>query len=75
MAGQPPLAGRPSRRTIGARIDRHILPVLGDRRLDHFARSPSIVSGWLAGFIAGPVYTRDILSTLSAILVPPLMTG
>ena len=57
-----------SRRTIGARIDRHILPVLGDRRLDQLARSPSIVSGWLAGVTAGPVYTRDILSTLSAIL-------
>jgi integrase len=57
-----------SHRTVSGRVRNHIHSGLGDKRLDQLARSPSIISGWLAGLKTGPSYAGDVFSTLSAIL-------
>jgi integrase len=57
-----------TRETVGQRIDGHILPGLGDRRLDQLARSPSVVSGWLAGLPVGARYAGQCKTILSSIL-------
>lgn len=57
-----------TRQTVEHRIDKHILPGLGDRRLDQLSRSPSIISGWLSGLPVGAVYSGQLLSILSSIL-------
>lgn len=64
-----------SRRTIAARIDGHILPALGDRRLDQLSRSPSVIAAWVKGLPVAAGYARDILSTLSAIFAAAVDDG
>jgi integrase len=57
-----------TRETIEQRVNLHIVPGLGDNRLDQLARRPSIISGWLAGLTISPGYASQTLSTLSSIL-------
>ena len=49
-------------------MNRHILPRLGDKRLDVLARSPSTVQAWVAGLPVGAPYARLLLADLSSIL-------
>ena len=63
-----------SRAAVAGRIA-HITAGLGDRRLDQLARSPSIVSGWLAGLPVGASYAGDILGTLSSICTAAVDDG
>lgn len=57
-----------TRQVVMARVNGHILPGLGSHRLEHLARRPTLVSGWLAGLPLGALYKRHVLGTLSAIL-------
>jgi integrase len=57
-----------TRQTMSHRLDKHVLPKLGDKRLDQLARSPSIISGWLAGLPVGAVYAGQLLDLLSSVL-------
>jgi integrase len=57
-----------TRQTNEHRISKHILPKLGDKRLDQLARSPSVISGWLSGLPVAAVYAGQILGLLSSIL-------
>ncbi len=57
-----------TREEMERRLNRHVLPKLGDKRLDQLARSPTIVSGWLAGLPVGARYADEILHTLSTVL-------
>lgn len=57
-----------TRQVVEARVNGHILPGLGSRRLDQLAARPSIVSGWVAGLPLSPRYAGHVLGTLSAIL-------
>jgi integrase len=56
-----------TREVVGQRVA-HILRGLGDRQLDQLSRSPSLISGWLAGLKLSAGYVSDILVTLSSIL-------
>ena len=64
-----------SRGTTRGRIDNHILPGLGDRRLDQLARSPTVISAWVRGLAVGGSYAADIFSTLSSILAAAVDDG
>jgi hypothetical protein len=57
-----------TRQTIEHRLDKHVLPKLGGKRLDQLARSPSIVSGWLRGLPVSPRYAGQLLTVLSSVL-------
>lgn len=57
-----------TRQTLEHRFDKHVLPKLGDKRLDQLARHPSIISGWLAGLPVSPLYAGQILTALSSVL-------
>lgn len=58
-----------TRHHIEGRVNRHILPPLGDKRLDVLAKSPgSLIQPWIAGLPIGPSYARQILTDLTAIL-------
>jgi integrase len=57
-----------TRHHIEGRVTRHILPKLGDKRLDALARSPSVIQAWVAGLPVGAQYAQHILADLSAIL-------
>jgi integrase len=50
------------------RVQRHILPALGYRRLDVLTRSPSIIQAWAANLPVGPSYAQQLLADLSGIL-------
>lgn len=52
---------------IEGRVNRHILPKLGDRRLDVLVKSPSLIQAWVAGLPVGPSYAQQLLTDLSAI--------
>jgi integrase len=73
------VAARPveitSRDTIAGRVDNHILPVLGAKRLDQLARSPSLIQAWVSGLSVGRSYAGDIFSTLSSILAAAVDDG
>jgi integrase len=73
------LAARPveitTRATMAGRVDNHILPVLGGKRLDQLARSPSLIQAWVTGLSVGTSYAADIFSTLSSILAAALDDG
>jgi integrase len=56
-----------TRHHIEGRVTRHILPKLGDKRLDVLAKSPSLIQAWVAGLPIGPRYALHILGDLSAI--------
>ena len=64
-----------TRETVEQRVNLHILPGLGDNRLDQLARRPSIISGWLAGLTLSATYASHILSTLSSILAAAVDDG
>jgi integrase len=53
---------------MAQRVNLHILPGLGDKRLDQLARYPSIIAGWVAGLALAPQYAGHVLSTLSSVL-------
>ena len=53
---------------IELRVQRHILPALGHRRLDLLTRSPSIIQAWAANLPVGPSYAQQLLADLSGIL-------
>jgi len=57
-----------SRHFIAARVNKHIIPALGDKRLDVLTRTPSVIQTWVAGLPVGPTYARQILAELSAIM-------
>lgn len=57
-----------TRHHIECRVKRHVLPKLGDKRLDTLARSPSLVQSWVAALPVAPSYAQQILGDLSAIL-------
>lgn len=57
-----------TRHHVEGRVNRHILPKLGDRRLDVLVRSPSLIQAWVAALPIGASYARQILADLSAIL-------
>jgi len=57
-----------TREEVERRLNLHILPKLGDKRLDQLARSPSLISGWLAGLPVGARYAGQILTVLSSVL-------
>jgi integrase len=57
-----------TRQVVEARVNGHILPGLGSHRLEHVARRPSLVSGWLAGLALSPLHKRHVLGTLSSVL-------
>lgn len=56
-----------SRHHIEGRVTKHVLPKLGDKRLDVLARSPSVIQAWVAGLPVGAQYAQHILADLSAI--------
>lgn len=64
-----------TREEVERRLNLHILPKLGDRRLDQLARSPSVVSGWLAGLPVSPSYVGQILTVLSSVLTAAVDDG
>jgi integrase len=64
-----------TRETVEQRVNLHIVPGLGDKRLDQLARRPSIISGWLAGLTISAGYASQTLSTLSAILAAAVDDG
>jgi hypothetical protein len=47
-----------TRHHIELRVQRHILPALGHRRLDVLTRSPSIIQAWAANLPVGPSYAQ-----------------
>jgi integrase len=49
-------------------VHKHIVPALGDKRLDVLTRSPSLIQAWVAGLPVGASYAQQILSDLSGIL-------
>jgi integrase len=53
---------------ITARVNKHLIPGVGGKRLDQLARSPSLVSAWLAALPVGNSYKRLLLGDLSALL-------
>lgn len=57
-----------TRHHIELRVQRHILPTLGHRRLDVLARSPSIIQAWAANLPVGPSYAQQLLADLSGVL-------
>lgn len=57
-----------TRHHIEGRVTRHILPKLGDKRLDVLAKSPSIVQAWVAALPVGASCAQQILTDLSAVL-------
>lgn len=57
-----------TRHHIEGRVKRHLLPKLGDKRLDVLVKSPSLIQAWAAGLPVGPSYAAQILTDLSAIL-------
>lgn len=57
-----------TREEVERRVNLHILPKLGDKRLDQLARSPSLISGWMAGLPVSPRYVGQILTVLSSVL-------
>jgi integrase len=57
-----------TRHHIEGRVNRHILPKLGDKRLDVLARSPSVIQAWVAGLPVAPVYAQQILTALSSVM-------
>jgi integrase len=73
------LAARPveitSLATLEGRVNNHILPGLGDKRLDQLARSPSIIQAWVTGLAVGSSYATDIFGTLSSILAAAVDDG
>ena len=60
---------------IKHRLDLHILPKLGDKRLDQLARSPSTVQSWVAGLPVGASYAGLILGQLGNILAAAVDDG
>lgn len=64
-----------TRETVARRVNLHIIPDLGDKRLDQLARRPSIISGWLAGLAIAPGYASLTLSTLSSMLAAAVDDG
>lgn len=57
-----------TREEVERRLTLHIVPKLGDHRLDQLARSPSVISGWLAGLPVSARYAGQILTVLSSVL-------
>jgi integrase len=57
-----------TRYAIERRVSRHIVPKLGDKRLDVLAKSPSIIQAWVAGLPIGAAFAQQVLNYLSAIL-------
>lgn len=57
-----------TRHHVEGRVTRHILPKLGDKRLDVLAKSPSLIQAWVAGLPVGASYAQQILADLSSIL-------
>jgi integrase len=57
-----------TREEVERRLNLHILPKLGDKRLDQLARSPSAISGWMAGLPVSARYIGQILTVLSSVL-------
>src|SRR5260370_17983157 len=57
-----------TRHHIELRVQRHILPALGHRRLDVLTRSPSIIQAWTANLPVGSSYAQQLLADLSGIL-------
>lgn len=57
-----------TRHLIEGRVEKHLVPALGDRRLDTLVRSPSLIQAWVARLPVGPAYAAQILGDLSGIL-------
>jgi integrase len=57
-----------TRHHIELRVQRHIMPAFGHRRLDVLARSPSIIQAWAANLPVGASYAQQLLADLSGIL-------
>jgi hypothetical protein len=57
-----------TRHHIELRVQRHILPALGHRRLDVLTRAPSIIQAWAANLPVGPSYAQQFLADLSGVL-------
>jgi integrase len=64
-----------TRHHIAGRVNRHVLPRLGDKRLDVLARSPSAVQAWVAGLPVGASYAQQILADLASILDAAVADG
>jgi hypothetical protein len=57
-----------TRHHIELRVQRHIVPAFGHRRLNVLARSPSIIQAWAANLPVGASYAQQLLADLSGIL-------
>jgi integrase len=57
-----------TRHHIEGRVNRHLLPKLGDKRLDVLVKSPSLIQAWVAGLPVGPAYAQQALADLASIL-------
>jgi integrase len=57
-----------TRHHIEGRVNKHLIPRLGDRRLDVLVKSPSLIQSWVVGLPVGAAYAQQILADLSAIL-------
>jgi hypothetical protein len=57
-----------TRHHIELRVTRHVLPKLGDKRLDLLVKSPSLIQSWVASLPVGAFYAQQLLTDLSAIL-------
>ncbi len=53
---------------IQGQVAKHILPKLGDKRLDVLVRSPSLIQAWVAGLPVGAAFAQQLLTHLSGIL-------
>jgi integrase len=57
-----------TRHHIELRVNRHILPKLGDKRLEVLVKTPSLIQSWVASLPVGASYAQQLLSDLSAVL-------
>lgn len=57
-----------TRHHIEGRVNRHLLPKLGDKRLDVLVKSPSLIQAWVAGLPVGASYAQQLLADLAAVL-------
>jgi integrase len=64
-----------TRERVRQRLDKHILPSLGDKTLGSIAGRPSTVQAWMRGLDLAPSSVHGVFAALSAILSAALDDG
>jgi integrase len=55
--------------SVSQKLSSLAYPVLGDRRLDQLAATPSIIQGWLSGLHCAPSTARRVLAIVSSVFI------